>query len=235
MAQRGDDSFTGFTRETFDYFRALSANNNRDWFTANKQTYQKVVQEPALRLVEALGSRLASEFPGIGYDTRLSGGSLMRIYRDVRFSKDKSPYKTQIAMMFTPPEGKRMEQAGYGLQLSTRGVELVAGVFSFTPDRLAKYREAVLAAGPGAELEAAAGRVTAAGEYRLGGQTYKRVPRGFDAEHPRAEWLRYSGLHVFSPVLQADDALEAGLVERVMKHFRNMSPIERWLARAVYG
>jgi uncharacterized protein (DUF2461 family) len=138
-------------------------------------------------------------------------------------------------MMFTPPEGKRMEQPGYGLQLSPRGVELIAGVFRFTPEKLARYRECVVDERHGSALEEAADAVCAAGDYRLGGETYKRVPRGFDTDHPRAKWLRYSGLHVFSPVMPAETALDGELVDKAMTHFVNMSPLERWLADAVYG
>ncbi len=233
MGTSDTGKFTGFRPAAIDFFRDLDANNNRDWFEAHKEIYVEEIQQPALALVEALGSRVATEFPGIGYDTRLSGGSLMRIYRDVRFSKDKTPYKTQVAMMFTSLEGKRMEQPGYGLQLSPRGVELIAGVFRFTPERLARYRECVLDGRLGAALEDAAQKVRNAGDYRVGGQTYKRVPRDFDADHPRSKWLLYSGLHAFSPVLPVEAALDAGLVEKVMAHFRKMSPVERWLADAV--
>ena len=86
--------FEGFPKEGFKFFRDIKANNNREWFQEHKQEYIDYLQDPAVAFVIALGERLKSDFPGISYDTRTNGaGSVMRIYRDIRFSKDKSPYK----------------------------------------------------------------------------------------------------------------------------------------------
>ena len=182
-------TFTGFPAEGVQFLRDLSENNNKDWFQAHKQTYIDTVQQPAVAFVEALGEQLSAEFPPISYDTRLNGsGSLMRIYRDTRFSADKSPYKTQVAMMFVPPGYKSMETSGFGLQISpTEGAELVAGIFGFSKAQLTVYREAVDDPQTGAALVEAVEQVQGAGHYMLGGKVLKRGPRDYAAEHPRAE------------------------------------------------
>jgi uncharacterized protein (TIGR02453 family) len=221
--------FTGFPREGVQFLRDLGENNEKSWFEANKQTYIDCVQQPAKALVIALGERLQAEFPPVSYDTRTNGGSMMRIYRDTRFSADKSPYKTNIAMMFTPAGYKRMEAPGFGLQLTPHEVGLVAGMFSFGKGQLERYREAVNDDKTGSALEEAVTQVQAAGEYTPGGKELKRVPRGYDADHPRGEWLKFKGLHVYSPTIALEVAYSAVLVDEVMVHFRNMAPLWRWL------
>ncbi|NDJ84704.1 MAG: DUF2461 domain-containing protein [Chloroflexi bacterium] len=222
-------AFTGFPPEGVQFLSDLAENNNKAWFEANKQIYLEAVQTPARALVVALGERLKAELPPISYDTRTNGGSLMRIYRDTRFSKDKTPYKTNVAMMFTPEGYKRMEAPGFGLQMTPQQVELVAGLFGFDKPQLEAYREAVIDDKQGTALVQTVGQVQSSGEYRLGGKELKRVPRGYDADHPRAEWLKYKGLHVFSPPISLEKAQTPDLVDAVMGHFLCMAPVQRWL------
>ena len=151
------------------------------------------------------------------------------------FGADKQPYRTSIAMMFTGPDGKRMEIPGFGVQISPNGVELVAGIFRFDKVHLDRYRDLVIAEDSGLELETAHAAIRDAGPYRVEGKTYKRVPAGYDPAHPRAEHLLYSGLHVFGPVLPARAACAADLVDRLMERFEAMSPVERWLQRWCYA
>ncbi len=226
--------FTGFPAEGIQFLRDLRANNDKTWFDAHKTTYQNSVQDPAVALVATLGERLRAHFPRITYDTRTNGsGSLMRIYRDTRFSADKTPYKTNVAMMFTADSGKRMEQPGFGLQLSPDGVELVTGLFQFSRPQMEAYRAAVLDDKRGPALTAAIAAVMSRGGYTLGGETYKRVPNGYDVQHPRATWLKFSGLHAFAPPLPVEIALTSALVDQVTAHFVHMSPVVAWLEAAL--
>ena len=106
-------SFSGFPEEAARFLTQLSENNNRDWFNARKQVYANTIVTPAIAFVEAMGERLKYLSPHIQYDTRTNGqGSLMRIYRDIRFSKDKSPYKTWIGIRFWEGAGKKSELPG---------------------------------------------------------------------------------------------------------------------------
>ncbi len=125
--------FQGFPAEGLRFLRDLAENNNKPWFEANKELYLAAIQTPAVALVAALGERLHERFPDIRYDARTNGsGSLMRIYRDTRFSADKSPYKTNVAMMFTSGQAGKLAMPGCGLQLTPERVKLIAGVFAFT-------------------------------------------------------------------------------------------------------
>ena len=226
-----DPGFGGFPPEGLKFLLDLRANNTKEWFEAHKRLYKEAVQAPAVALVAGLGRRLAEEFPPIGYDTRTNGGSLMRVYRDTRFSPDKTPYKTNIAMMFTPPGQKKMAAPGFGLQITVEGIDLVAGQFAFDPGELERYRAAVADEKAGAALEKAAAQV--ADGYRFQDPELKRVPRGLDADHPRAEWLRHKGLAVFSPQLDRERALEPNLVDESMVHFCKMAPMWKWVMEQV--
>ena len=222
--------FTGFPLEGIQFLHDLAQNNNKIWFEAHKQTYLDALQNPAIALVETLGERLKQHFPEIGYDTRSNGsGTLMRMYRDTRFSADKSPYKTNVAMMFTPGTGKKMEVPGFGLQVTPEQVDVVAGIFAFPKSMLTFYRESVLDDKQGKALEEAIQAVHQAGNYTIGGETYKRIPSGYDASHPRAEWLKFTGLSVSPAAIGLDLAQTPALVDALMTHFVNMAPIQQWL------
>lgn len=228
-------TFTGFPSAGTQFMRELAQHNEKPWFEANKARYIRDVQSPALALVVALGERLQAYFPEIRYDTRTNGsGTLMRIHRDVRFSPDKSPYKTNVAMMFSAGTGKKMEGPGFGLQITPNHVDMMAGVFTFSKEMLERYRAAVLNEKLGKALDAAAAKVRAAGTYTIAGETYKRVPTGLPADHPGAGWLKYTGLHAYAPAISLDIAATPALVDAVMAHYVAMSPLYTWL-REVMG
>ncbi|MBK9125366.1 MAG: DUF2461 domain-containing protein [Chloroflexi bacterium] len=234
MTQRAPGTpFTGFPAEGLQFMRDLAANNTREWFESRKQAYLDTVQGPAVALVEALGARLQDLVPGITVDTRTNGsGNLMRLHRDTRFSTDKSPYKTHIPMMF-PVGGKKMDSPGFGLQITLDGVDCMAGVFRVRQRRVGPLSRCgrVRHARPGARE---GGRYRAQGRaYTLNGGSFKRVPSGYDPEHPRAEWLRYGGLYASISGLPQDIARSAALVDVLMTHFAAMKPIVDWLRAAI--
>ena len=226
-----EQPFPGFPEDALRFLYELSQNNDKSWFDANKQRYQESILAPAPAFVAALGERLKEGIsPNIVYDTRVNGaGSMMRIYRDVRFSKDKTPYKTNIAFSFWEGPRKKMENPSFGLQFGTDGPGLYAGVWGFAKDLLEKYRQAVLDERQGAALVAALAEVEAAGGYGIHGEQYKRVPRGFDADHPRAELLKYKGLHAFSPQFDIRKVTTPEFVDLCYAHCKAMAPLQQWL------
>jgi uncharacterized protein (TIGR02453 family) len=224
-------SFSGFPAETFRFLRELRDNNNKLWFEANKSRYLQDVQSPALELVVALGSRLQAEFPSIHFDTALNGsGSLMRLYRDTRFSKDKSPYKTNIAMIFNEG-GKKMNSVGFGLQITPDYAELMAGLFAFDKGQLETYRNAVVSDKQGKALLEAAKAVRVKGIYQIEGKHYKTNPKGYPLlNDERADLLLHNGLWAaFSPISEAE-VMSPEFPEIVFQHFKAISPIQQWLA-----
>jgi uncharacterized protein (TIGR02453 family) len=226
----GSPTFEGFPEQGIRFLTELDRNNDRDWFQAHKDEYQQYVLAPTRDFVFALGERLREISPGIRYDTRASGGSILRIHRDLRFSKDKTPYNPNVRVGFWEGAGKRMENPSFLVRVQPDGVSLYAGIHVFPKPMLKAYREAVIDETLGSELESAMAAVRAAGAYTLGGEHYKRVPRGYDADHPRADLLRYNGLWAHTAqALDADLITTPKLLDACLEHCRNMAPLHRWL------
>ncbi len=226
-------AFSGFPRAGIQFLADLAANNNREWFELNKKVYQDQLLIPAQEFVIALGMRLQEISPGISYDSRTNGsGSLMRIYRDTRFSKDKTPYKTNISMSFWEGPGKKMSNPGFFVRFEPSGGGIYVGQHVFEKAKLSAYRDAVLDDQMGPELERAIAEVVAVEGYEVGGEHYKRVPASYDADHPRAEYLKYNGLWAVNPTaVQEENLYQPDLVDICFEHCRRMDPIHRWLVK----
>jgi uncharacterized protein (TIGR02453 family) len=216
-----------FSKETVRFLAGLHAHNKKEWFEAHRGDYEEHFVAPAKSFVEALAPRLARIDPGIHAEPRVNG-SIMRINRDVRFSKDKSPYKDHLDLWFWSGEEKGWECSGFFFRLTASELVLGAGMHGFTPAALERYREAVLDDGKGRELVKAVARVRKAG-YELGGQTYKKTPRGVAADHPRADLLKHGGLYATWNGKHPHEMGGAGLVPLAAKHYAAMAPIHHWL------
>lgn len=225
--------FEGFSTETFAFLRDLRENNDKEWFAANKARYIDHVQTPAVALVATVGAQLQAHFPGVQYDIRTNGsGSLMRIHRDVRFSKDKSPYKSTVAMLWWQGAGKKMQSPAFGLQITPDDAGLMAGMFGFEKAALTRYREAVADEQTGQALRDAVRRVQAAGSYSINGAHYKRPPRGFPTlEDERAPYMLYNALWASHMALPPDAVTSPAFADLCVEHFRKMAPIQQWLAQ----
>ena len=226
--------FVGFPKEGLQFLRDLSANNNRDWFKTHEQSYRDNLLEPARLFVIDLGQRLKSIIPGISYDPQTNGaGSIMRIYRDIRFSKDKTPYNTYLRIIFWEGPLKKTENPGIYFSMDADEAVIYMGVHIFTKEQLDAFRQAVLDRGLGSELVQALADVQAAGDYETGGATYKRVPAGYPAEHARAQYLLYTGLYAMSPKIKPELFTQPALVDVCFEHCRNMAPIHHWLVEMI--
>ena len=224
--------FPGFPAATRIFLQELRENNTREFFAANKARYDADVKAPALSWAAVMGARLRDLDAELVVDLRANGsGNLMRAARDTRFSKDKSPYKTNIAMMWWHGGGKKTQHPAFGMQISPDDAGLMAGMFHFDKPMLAAYRAAVDDEALGAELASAARTVLDAG-YALSGAHYKRVPRGYDEAHPRAGYLKYNSLHAHIGSISWDAVMSPDFVELCYGHFRQMAPIMRWLVAA---
>jgi len=173
---------THFSPATFAFLEELAANNNRDWFAEHKQDYEELVRMPALTFIEAVGEKLSEFAPHFVADPRKMGGSLMRIYRDTRFSKDKSPYKTNIGIQFRHEAGKDVHAPGYYVHISAAECFVGVGIWHPPSDALAKIRTAII------EKPQAWSETCEADQFSrwfaLSGSSLKTAPRGFDKTHP---------------------------------------------------
>lgn len=226
--------FTGFPVESFTFFQNLITNNNRDWFQAHKQDYLDYIVSPAQSFVATLGQKLQTLSPDIIYDTRTNGsGSMMRIYRDIRFSPDKTPYKTYLGLVFWQGAGKKTECPAFYFGLDGEAAGLHVGMYQFPKPFLKAYRAAVADDITGTEFETALATVKSNGHYEFGGEQYARVPRGYPKDHPREALLRYKGFNASAPNLNPAVVASPDLVKVCFDHCRNMFPLHRWLVKVM--
>jgi uncharacterized protein (TIGR02453 family) len=224
--------FSGFPRDALRFYKAIKKNNNRTWFESHRADYQASVLTPAEAFVSILGPRLRALSKDVRFDPRTNGaGSVKRIYRDTRFSKDKTPYKTYLGILFWQGARKaKKENPGFLFHLDAGGGRVFAGLYAFPPDVLKAYRAAVIENRTGRKLAAAMESIGKMRGYELGGPHYKRVPQGCDPGHPRAELLRHNNLYALSPRIPPETVTSPKLLEVCFKHCRAMSPIVSWLA-----
>jgi uncharacterized protein (TIGR02453 family) len=204
-------TFRGWKAEALEFFDGLEVENTKAYWERNKATYESLVRAPMLELVAELSPK--------------TGGKIFRPYRDVRFSKDKSPYKTNIAAMVDD---------GY-VQLTAHGLGAGAGMWEMASDQLERYREAVAATTSGRKLERLVEDVRGAGIVVSGHGELKTVPRGYPKDHPRADLLRCKGLTAWRDWEPAPWLGTAKAKDRLVEFFTVSRPLRRWLDANVGG
>src|SRR3954469_16320852 len=218
-----------FSPELFAFLRDLAANNDREWFTANKDRYVAEVQEPALAFVEDVALRLPDVSRHIVADARTTGGSVFRIHRDIRFSKDKTPYKTHTGIQFRHARSRDVHAPGYYLHLEPGSVFMACGLWHPERDTLHAIRTAIAAKPSRWRAIVAGGRFQES--FRLGGEALKRPPAGFDPEHPLIEDLKRKDF-IASADLAESDATESGFLSRFLGLCQDAGGFMRFLCDA---
>lgn len=220
--------FTGFADPERRFFRALARHQDREWFQAHKREYEDGWLRPMQALLGEVRSRIDAAYPR----QPLAAPKVFRIYRDVRFSADKSPYKTHIGGYLGlegADPGPSAPSALY-LHLGDGEVFACAGHYRMLPPQLARFRAALLDDGQGAALATLLKGLARAGYGTGAHETLARVPRGIDPAHPRADLLRLKGLVVTFPPLPAKLLVDRGLVAWLVKHAKRVAPVVEWLA-----
>lgn len=225
-----DTASTGFPAETFEFLNGVAAHNDKAWFEAHRDLYEAGYVAPARAFVEVLGPRLRKLSPGVQFAPKVNG-SLSRINRDIRFSKDKSPYKTHLDLWFWHGDKRGWDCPGFYFRLTSDRVFIGVGMHMMPKDMLARFRDAVVDDKTGKSLEAAVGKVVAAG-YTINEPTRKRVPQGYPADHPRAEFLKRDGLNAGTE-LPAEAAREPDFADICVAHFKGCWPVGQWLLETV--
>jgi len=219
-----------FDKEFFDFLKELKQNNTREWFQANKEHYQSVVQEPLLRFISDFADPLHDISREFVADPRPSGGSMFRIYRDVRFAKDKSPYKKHAAAQFRHRAGRDAHAPAFYLHLEPGNVFVGAG--SWHPDREALEGIRTAIAEDPDRWRTVREDPQFSKRHKLVGESLKRPPRGFDPEHPLIEELKRKDFISIENFSQTK-ASSAGFIDMVAESFRTAAPLVRFLTEAV--
>ena len=215
-----------FTQDTYSFLRDLKKHNDREWFNTNKKRYEEHLKDPALRIIAAFAPELKKISPHFMATPR----SLFRIYRDVRFAKDKSPYKTHIGLHFRHDRSKDAHAPGFYLHVEPG--QAFAGVGIWHPDgpALRSIREHIVAEPAGWKKASRAKSFT--GVFDLSGDRLKRPPKDFDPEHPLIEDLKWKD---YIGVAEPPDsfAMEPALPKALAKTFKAGTPFMRFLCEAL--
>lgn len=223
-------SASSFSPALFTFLRDLKENNDRDWFKANKARYDEAVLEPALAFIEDFEPYLHAISPRFRADARPVGGSLFRIHRDTRFSKDKSPYKTHIGIHFRHELAKSAHAPGFYLHLEPRQTFLGAGIWRPEAEPLTKIRTAI-AEDPDGWMRTTRAKPFA-DLYGLGGDSLKRAPAGFDPHHPLVDELKRKDF-IAMRSLTDKAACSRGFLEETADTFAAAGPLVHFLCDAI--
>jgi uncharacterized protein (TIGR02453 family) len=219
-----------FSPALFRFLRDLRKNNDRDWFLAHKESYERDVKEPALAFVGAFAAPLRKLSPHLVADPRPVGGSLFRIHRDVRFGSDKRPYKTHVGIHFRHAGADGAHAPGLYLHLEPGDVFAAAGIWQPDGATLSEVRDAI-AASPAAWRRAVGGSDFAE-RWALSGESLVRVPRGYDPDHKCAGDLRRKS-YIAITGLSERIACAADFAEQLADAWRACAPLMRFLTRAL--
>ena len=222
--------FASFSPNLVSFLTQLRANNNRDWFQANKARYEEQVREPALDFIEAFADRLEAFAPCFVAMPTKVGGSLMRPYRDIRFAKDKTPYKTNVGIQFRHELGKDVHAPGYYLHIDPDEVFLAAGMWRPAANALAQIRDRIadrpddwtqVIDDPGLKKQ-----------FRLSGASLTRPPRGYDKAHPHIEDLKRKDFIAVADISHGDLTSDR-FIDRAEHCFKAADPLMRFLCKSV--
>jgi uncharacterized protein (TIGR02453 family) len=205
-------TFQGIPPGAFAFYAELEDNNNREWWLEHKDSYISLVRDPLTALLAEL-------------EPRFGPAKIFRPNRDVRFSPDKSPYKTAQGAFASAQEG-----VGYYIQVSADGLLVGGGYHSHTPAQLARFRNSVDASGTGESLRQIVDGVAAAG-FAVEGEKLKTVPRGFDRDHPRAELLKHKSLSAGVELGQPEWAATPAAVQEIAARWDKLRPLVEWVGR----
>lgn len=222
--------FSHFDPALMDFLVQLKAHNNKDWFNDHKQDYEDKVRTPALAFITEMDHWIRLISPHYEAIPKKVGGSLMRVYRDVRFSKDKSPYKTNVGIQFRHEIGKDVHAPGFYLHIEPDNVFLGVGTWHPEPEALKKIREHI-AAKPGPYQDAVE-HAPFTEYYEMAGDSLTRPPKGFDKDLPLIEEIKRKD---FIGVANIDPQrlFEPDLCEHVAKLFGRAQPLQKFLCEAL--
>jgi uncharacterized protein (TIGR02453 family) len=223
-------AFEGLPKDFFAFFRELQAHNERPWFEENKQRFRDSVQAPMSEFIGAMAPRLRQISKNFVADPRPNGGSMFRIYRDVRFAKDKRPYKEHAACHFRHAAGKDVHAPGFYMHFAPGEVIFGGGMWTPPPDALAKIRDAIVK-NPAAWKAVKTDKAFIKSFGEISGDALTRPPRGYDADHPFIEDIKRKS---FFAMDEGDVKLasSAKLLDAVSDAFKAASPLMKFLCKA---
>jgi uncharacterized protein (TIGR02453 family) len=219
-----------FSADLFRFLDELRRNNRREWFEANRARYERLAREPMLAFIADFAPRLKQISPRFIADPRPSGGSMFRVYRDVRFSPDKKPYKTHVAARFPHVMGRDVHAPGFYLHLEPGGVLFGAGIWHPDPMTLSKIRDFIVK--HPARWKKVKNDSQFQKHWTLDGEALSRPPRGYDPGHPLIEDLKRKDFTAFSNLREAE-VCSPRFLDRYAAACTVAAPLMQFLARVL--
>jgi uncharacterized protein (TIGR02453 family) len=221
--------YATFAPATVAFLKQLSANNNREWFKENKTRYEEQVLDVALRFIQSMQDPLAEIAPHFVATPTRVGGSLMRVYKDTRFSKDKTPYKTNVGIQFRHEQARDVHSPGYYVHIDPKQVFVGVGMWRPDSDSLRAIRERIVA--KPAEWERAITNAKFKRHFFLGGESLMRPPRGFDKEHALIDDIKRKSFIAIKE-MPVSDCTSAQFQRKVETAFKASELFMRFLCKA---
>jgi uncharacterized protein (TIGR02453 family) len=222
--------YATFQTETIEFLRELKNNNNRDWFNENKSRYEDDVLDVALNFIQSMHDPLQEFAPHFTAIPKRMGGSLMRVYRDTRFSKNKTPYKTNIGIQFRHEQARDVHAPGFYVHIDPAEVFLGVGLWRPEPAALAAIRDRI--SNKQAEWLRARDDKAFKRHFHLGGQSLMRPPRGFDKEHPLIVDIKRKDF-IATKTMDLVEATQPRFQQKVETAFKTGIPLMQFLCKAV--
>jgi len=219
--------FSGYPKETLDFLAALRNNNTKEWFIAHKHTYDAVVLEPSRAFVVEMGEHLQALVPTINALPKING-SLFRIYRDTRFSKDKTPMKSRIGIIFWQGKGRRLHSSSFYLHFSPDELFFAVGIRNFSQQMRDTYRQYLLEENHRSQLHAILQTLEAKG-YAYAPAHYKRLPKGFTKEMPYATLALLNGIYAYENVSPERYLFTEALVDKAYQVYEDLFAPQQWV------
>jgi len=220
-----------FHKSMLTFLSDLEQNNNREWFKANKKRYEAELKEPALAFIREFSRHLPTVSPHIEAVAKAQGGSLFRIYRDTRFSNDKTPYKTHLSMNFRHERtSKDVHAPGFYFHIEPGGVFIGAGMWGPDIDMLKRMRDAIVADHTG--FSAMWEETQSMGWSWFGDNVLKRGPKGYDPEHPAIEFLKRKSFAA-TRSLEPDTIFDDGFARHLADVYAEASPLMAFECEAI--
>lgn len=219
-------SFPGFPPQTLDFLHDLSLNNNREWFTDNKSRYEDFIVAPSLDFIDAIGGRMPKISEHITCIPKRVGGSLFRIYRDVRFARDKRPYKTNIGIHFRHEHARNAHAPGYYLHIGIDECFLGGGMWRPDGEALHRIRSRIIEKPD--QWNKILRSTNFQKHFELGGESLKRPPKGFPADHKFLDYLKRKD---FIALSRFDHGLivDPDILEYSFERYRSSSLLMKFL------
>lgn len=220
-----------FPKRTSAYLYKLSKNNNREWFEANRDLYNSEFLEPSIQFIIEMGDRLVDLDSDIIAIPKIDK-SIFRLHRDIRFSKNKAPYKTNAGLYFWNGKAKKMDSSGFYFHIEPKLFGAGNGIYMFPPHILKKYRNVVSNPPSVKELHKIVRSLEKKG-YSIGGKKYKKIPKGYDPNTLYPGYLLYDGIYAWYESSNLKEINNGKAVNTIFKIFKDMLPLHKWLVKNI--